>query len=69
MEPLTSRELRLLRYSLGFLQSELDADLQVEVAQEMAPETQATGEPLPNVRDAIRDLQAKLGQRLDAARP
>ena len=58
------RELRLLRYALGFLESSLDPDLTVEAAQELAPETQATNDPLPDVRDLIHRLKSKLAIRL-----
>jgi hypothetical protein len=53
---LTDREIRLVRYALGFLRSSLDRDLLVEVGQEIAPETQHTGEPLPDVPEAIETL-------------
>lgn len=60
MNDLTDRELRLLRYALGFLSVNLDADLTIEAAQEMAPETQHTGDPLPDVPAAIASLTEKL---------
>lgn len=57
---LTEREVRLVRYALLFLRSSLDADLTVEAAQEMAPETQHTGDPLPDVPEAIAAVLQKL---------
>jgi hypothetical protein len=60
METLTDREFRLVRYALGFLQASLDPDLLIEAAQEMAPETQHTGEPLPDVAAGITSLLQKL---------
>ena len=60
MPQLTDREVRLVRYALGFLRTSLDPDLRTEAAQEMAPETQHTGEPLPDVSAAIGVLLDKL---------
>ncbi|MDY3551362.1 hypothetical protein R5W24_000438 [Gemmata sp. JC717] len=60
MTQLTDREVRLLCYALDFLRSSLDPDLMTEAAQEMAPETQQTGEPLPDVPGAITRLLDKL---------
>jgi hypothetical protein len=60
MQELTEREIRLIRYALHFLKSSLDPDLSAEAAQEMAPETQQTGEPLSNVPAAIDSLLNKL---------
>ncbi len=57
---LTEREIRLVRYALGFLQSALDPDLSVEAAQEIAPETQLTGAALPDVPTMIATLLQKL---------
>ena len=68
MTDFTDRELRLLRYSLGYLSVSLDADLTVEAAQEMAPETQHSGEPLPDVPAAIASLTEKL-RRLQGEKP
>jgi hypothetical protein len=58
---LSDREARLVRYALGYLESSLDDALTTEAAQEIAPDTQATGEPLPNVQEMIRRLRSKLG--------
>ena len=55
-----NRELRLLRYALGFLESSLDPDLAIEAAQETWPDTQTTGQPLPDVREQIQQLKSKL---------
>lgn len=57
---LTEREIRLVRYALGFLQTSLDPGLAIEAAQEIAPETQSTGEPLPDVPAAIAGVLRKL---------
>jgi hypothetical protein len=67
METLTPRELRLVRYALAFLKTELDTDLSVEAAQEMAPETQASGEPLPDVATAIDATRGKVERLLGSA--
>ena len=55
----SSRERRLLRYALGYLEVSLDPDLVVEAAQETAPETQEPGDPLPDVRAMTLQLKAK----------
>jgi hypothetical protein len=68
MQQLTDREIRLLRYALGFLRTSLDDDLRLEVAQEMAPETQRNGEPLPDVAGAIVKLLEKLPRTGTSAR-
>jgi hypothetical protein len=60
MLDLTRREARLLRYALGFLESSLDESLLVEAAQEAAPETQTSGEPLPDVHRLIEVIRMKL---------
>ena len=58
------REVRLIRYALGFLEVSLDRDLLVEAAQEVYPETAESREPLPDVRVLIESLRRKLtGQR------
>lgn len=54
------REMRLIRYALGYLEVSLNGDLEVEAAQEVAPETQRSGEPLPDVRELIKSLRQKL---------
>ena len=57
---LSEREVRLVRYALEFLESSLDANLAAEAGQEIAPETQTSGEPLPDVQVMIRRLKLKL---------
>lgn len=66
---LTTREARLVRYALGFLESSLDDSLVIEVAQETAPETQASGEPLPDVRELIKVIREKLRGTIALAGP
>lgn len=56
---LTGRESRLVAYALGFLRSSLDGDLEIEVAQEVAPETQDSGEALPDVKQLIDFVAAR----------
>ena len=65
---LTERETRLVRYALLFLRSSLAAALTVEAAQEMAPDTQRTGTPLPDVPEAIAAVLQKLPHAGQAAR-
>ena len=60
MTELSVQELRLVRYALIHLKSSLDAGLAVEVAQEVAPETQSTGEDLPDVVTLITTTLGKL---------
>jgi hypothetical protein len=45
---------------LGYLENSLDADLTTEAAQEIAPETQVTGDQPPDVPEMIRRLVSKL---------
>jgi hypothetical protein len=61
---LEQHELQLIRYALGYLEVSLDPDLTVEAAQEAAPETQQTGEPLPDVRAMIAGIKKKLSFRM-----
>lgn len=67
MRELSDREVRLLRYALGFPESLLDKELIIEAAQEAAPETQRSGEPLPDVRELIAAARRKLQARLKAS--
>ncbi len=57
---LSEREMRLVRYALEFLETSLDAHLSIEVGQEIAPDTQTSGEPLPDAQAAIRSLKSRL---------
>jgi hypothetical protein len=57
------QERRLIGYALAYLASEFNThpDLVTEAAQEVAPETCETGEPLPDVRALLAQVAAKFG--------
>jgi hypothetical protein len=61
---LSDSETRLLRYALEHLAGSLDADLAVEVGQEVAPHLQDSARPLPDVAALVERLRAKLAASL-----